>query len=583
MRASRTESAPRPISLGALIAAAVTAALPAAAQLGPPVSLVPRPSASRPAAPAPAQAPASPKVAAPRGIEAQPLSPTDAAWAGTLGEDQGAFPVNMWRGTQRSLVASALPLLQPSSSPALQDLARRLLLSNAVSPAGPDAPDRPSLAASRLERLMALGDVQGALAMMDSLPADPKGDGMDRMRVELRFAANDAKGACQSVADGIAHYKNAWWDRALVACQALAGDGAKAALGLSLLKEQKAPADAAFDALIDALGGRPRKIDKLADASPMRVALLAAAKQPLPAEVLAAAGPASLLAYASSESVPAERRLAAAERAALLGALAPDALGALYRQIQFKPEEQTAALAEGKLPQDAKSRAILYDIARSGASTQTREAAIAALFAEAKKRGAFPLAARLIAPALSEFNPADGSSAFAADAARALLVTGAADAAPAWIDSADSRALAMLSSLALPSGGEGQDAASLLHDTIAELASRNAGAAPAQADLLVALAGALDQPIGALDWSPLMAPPHDAKMPSTALWLDQQQAMTAKRVGETALTSILLVGAGEQLSLEPILLARAIAGLRAIGCESDARALALEAAIDAGI
>ncbi len=39
--------------------------------------------------------------------------------------------------------------------------------------------------------------------------------------------------------------------------------------------------------------------------------------------------------------VPVERRLPAAERAALLGALPPDALADLYRQVAFKPEEQT--------------------------------------------------------------------------------------------------------------------------------------------------------------------------------------------------------------------------------------------------
>ncbi len=72
-------------------------------------------------------------------------------------------------------------------------------------------------------------------------------------------------------------------------------------------------------------------------------------------------------------------------------------------------------------------------------------------------------------------------------------------------------------------------------------------------------------------------------MPSAALWTDQLQAVSDKRVGETVLASVLLIQAGERLSLEPMLLGRAIAGLRAVGSEADARALALEAAIDAGI
>jgi hypothetical protein len=44
-----------------------------------------------------------------------------------------------------------------------------------------------------------------------------------------------------------------------------------------------------------------------------------------------------------------------------------------------------------------------------------------------------------------------------------------------------------------------------------------------------------------------------------------------------------MLQSGERLALEPMLLSRAIAGLRAVGRESNARALALEAAIDAGL
>ncbi len=189
----------------------------------------------------------------------------------------------------------------------------------------------------------------------------------------------------------------------------------------------------------------------------------------------------------------------------------------------------------------------------------------------------------MMAPALGELGPADPSSPVAADAARALLVIGDTDAARGWIDASGSKSLLVLQRLATEPAEQDQDAAALLRDAIAELASRDGAAAPAQADLLVALFAAFDEPVGALDWAPLMAPPHEARLPSAALWIDQQQAVAGKRVGETALASILLVAAGERLSLEPMLLDRAISGLRVVGLEADARALAIEAAIDAGI
>jgi hypothetical protein len=49
------------------------------------------------------------------------------------------------------------------------------------------------------------------------------------------------------------------------------------------------------------------------------------------------------------------------------------------------------------------------------------------------------------------------------------------------------------------------------------------------------------------------------------------------------LTTILLASAGDHLATEPVVLAQAIAGLQAVGLDADARALAIEAALDAGI
>ncbi|HUZ74983.1 MAG TPA: hypothetical protein VMU87_18510 [Stellaceae bacterium] len=562
----------------ALLTAMLAGAAPAAAQAGAPIPLLPQ-QAQPPSIGNGAGAAPPPQSGA---VTAAPLAPTDASWIGVLGEDQGAFPQTMWKGTPRALVAGLLPLLAPSTSPVLQDLTRRLLLSNAAAPDGQDAPDRPPLAEMRLGRLLALGDVAGAVAMMDQLPPDTSGDGLDRMKVKLSFAGADESSACNMVEKLIARDQSPWWQRALIACQALAGDGAKASLGQSLLREQKAPADPVFDALIDNLGGRPHRIDKLPDPSPLRLALLAAAKRPLPSEALAAAGPAALLAYATSEAPSLERRLPAAERAALFGALPPRRLGALYEQVMAKPGERTDALKDGKLPETAHSRAILYQVARSSAPAATRAAAITALLAEARKRDAFPFTARLLTAAVGELRPQDVSRDFAGDAARALMVDGENDAAAPWIAAAGSKELAALSALVIPPSGTA-DAAAVLHDGIAELVGRDARAAPAQADLLVTLLAAFDLPVGPADWGVLLAPPHVAKIPSAALWIDQQRAAAAKRIGETVLSTILLLQSGDRLSLEPVVLARAIAGLRAIGHEADARQLALEAAIDAGL
>ena len=554
----------------------------AAAQLGPPLRLLPPPPGAAPAepaqgpAPAPAQpAPPTPSPATDPSIRSAPLAPVDAAWAGALGDGEHPLPESMWQGTPRSFVAAALPQLQPTSSPELQSLAHRLLLSNAVAPAGQDAPDRPSLAALRVERLIALGEIDGALAVLEALPAETHTDALDHARVELYFAKNDVATGCSRVQEGIDRYQGTWWDRALIACQALAGDAAKARLGLSLLAEQNAPPDHVFDALIAAVGGRPMRLTSLPEPSPMLVALVAAAKLPLPAEAVAAADLPSLRAWAGNEAIPPLQRLAAAERATALGALPPAALGDLYAKVEFKPDELGAAIRQGKAPTDPRDRALLYQVARTDPAAAVRATALKALLAEARKRGDFITTARLVAPILAELPPSDDLAPFAPDAVRALYAGGRPEAAAPWLIHAAPGTAPLLLALTKPPGGDAPQA----RDVIGAAASRE----PGQARMLLSAMTALGLPVAPADWAPLIAPPQSATLPGAALWLDQQQAAAGGRVGETVLDTLLLARAGDRLSSEPVVIARAVSGLKQVGLEDDARALAMEAALESGL
>jgi len=511
-------------------------------------------------------------------IHAAPLPPADPSWLGTLGPADGALPHEMWGGTPRALVAAGLPLLRPSTSPVLQDLARRLLLSDATAPQGQDAPGQPSLPEQRVDRLLALGRLDGA-ALIDALPQANASEAFDRDSVELRFAANNSDAACKLVQQDAARYRNTWWDRAIIACQALSGAYDQAALGLSVMRERKVAPDPVFDALIDTIDGQRQKLDKLPDPTPLRMALLAAAKLPLPPDAQANASPAALEVWATSDKVAVLQRLPAAERAEALGALPPDALGLLYASVEAKPEEQQAALKSGKLPDDARGRAILYAAARNDAPA-TRIAALTPLLADAKRRGAFVNVARLVAPLIVELQPSPAVQGFAGDAARVLLATGQNDQAAAWVELANAPELRIVAAMARPGV---EDKAPSLTDAAASLAARDASAAPRQLDLLTALLSALGETPEGVAVATLLQPLHQGMVPPAALWRDQQQAAVAGRIGETVLTSLILATAGDRLSPEPIILAQVIGGLKAVGLEADARALAVEAALGAGI
>lgn len=585
MRVFRVE---RSFGAALLIYAAASAFVPLAwAQTGAPTPLLPPssppPESSLPPppvvlAPTPEPAPVAPDDA---NIQTQPLAPVDPSWTGTLGAADHALPHDMWSTTPRAFIDTVLPLLQPTTSPVLQDLARRLLLSDAIAPSGPDPANGPSLTDIRLDRLLALGDGEGA-ALIDALPQNNTSEGFDRDSVELRIVAGDLAGACRTVTNRVARYQDQWWSEAVIACQALTGAYDQASLGLSAMRDQKSARDPVFETLIDTILGHRGKIEKLPNPTPLRMTLLAAAKLPLPGETFASAGPAALAVWATSDKLPITARLAAGEKAEAFGALPPAGLGLLYGAYQAKPEEQGALLKSGKLPDDPRSRAILYDLARTSDPGAMRVTALAPLIADARRRGAFMPMARLVAPLVVELQPAPEYQSFAGDAARVLLAARDYDRAAAWVDLAGRSELHVIAGFAQPAGGE-DNVQPPLGDAIAALTALDPTAASRQADLLVSLAAALGEPASGFDLASILRAPHQGMLPNGALWLDQEQAAKARRVGETVLTTLVLASAGDRLSAEPIVLAQAIAGLEAVGLDADARALAVEAALDAGI
>ena len=580
-------------ALTALLIAALLSA-PAAAQVGAPIRLVPPPdSATQGAAPpapvTPGAAPPAPDTGdgtqtLPPGVQAVPLAPVDPAWAGSLPASEGALPEALWQGTQKAFVIAALPLLQPTLSPTLQDLSRRLLLSNAIAPSGGEPPKSRSLAAIRLDRLLALGHVDAAAELIDRLSSKDDPEQLDRLRVEIGFLKNDNAAACRPVQDAIGHYQDVWWDRAQIACQALSGDAGKAALGLSLLRERQVPRDQVFDSLIGAVGGHAIKLERMPDATPIRVALLAAAKLPLPADALQNADPAVLRAWASNAQVPSERRLAAAERAAALGALPLDDLRALYAEITVKPEDRKAAIQQtGDSP---RARALLYATASQETVPAARAEALQSLLQAGLKRGEFPVTARLVAPLLLELEPSPDLGGFAQTAARALYAVDRPQEATRWAEiggAAVQDQLFLVARLALGKNGPAWPKDGF-KSILEALQPKDAIVEPGKLLLAGALLQAVGEPVTPADRARLVAlpPPAGAPLPNAALWLDGRDAVAAHRLGEALLDTLVMAQSGGRLSGEPIVVAEAVVRLRALGLEGDARHLALEAALAAG-
>ena len=564
--------------------------------LGPPLRLgvpqrpTPSPRQEPPAVVGPVKPAGSPASSDNGPIVIDPLAPIDPDWAGPLGPEQGGYAQTLWQGTPRSLVVALVPRLAATSSPVLQTLANRLLLSNAVAP-GPRPPEGAagdgvagelaSLVDLRVERLIDSGQVESANALLALVPARGMDEPLERRRVDLAFLANDVKPACARVTEGVRRYKTPWWSRALIACQALSGDSAGAGLGLDLLHEQKAPKDDAFETLVQAVGGHKVKLDRLPDPSPIHLALLAAAKLPLPADALSGASPAVLRAWAGAEAAPLPQRLVAAERAAAFGALPLDRLRALYAKVEIAPEERAHALSRATVEKGARGHALLYAAAKAQPLGSARAEILQAMLAQARKDGDLVLVSRIVEPLILEMKAGADLAWFAGDATRVLLLTGHPAEARSWFAVAEpdtAHGLFPLVRLAV-----GRDIAwdgKQLGAAIAAAADNDAR----QAATVLALLSAFDEPVGPADWAPLFSrlPLVSLDLPGAPIWFDLPRAASGHRIGETVLLALVTAGEGGKLTAQPARLSRAIEALRAAGLEGDARALAIEATLTAG-
>jgi hypothetical protein len=543
------------LAVGVVLASASALGQQAGQSLGPPISLVP-PFAASPAIP--------PPVSSHEGaIAGEPLALPSLGWSADMAPPQEALPDTFWRGTTRETADLLLARVPATLSPALQSLARRLLLSPAAAPEGPDEGEG-ALPALRAAALLRLGELDAARAVIAAIPERER-----RPALPLAVAADaidgDIEPACAAVREAVRGDQGAFWQKSLIACQGLQGEAEQASLGLRLLAEEQGPPDEALTIAIDALAGRPSSapIGRADALDPLTLRLLVAARQSLAPALVAALPSDPALCLALDEKAPDATRLAAAERAARFGALPPDRLRTLYLALAGSGE--TASGPEFDLAR----RFAAIGLAETNAERLDRIVGFADAFG-ASQPGGLALAGRLVLPDLREIEPEPRLAASASVAARLLIAAGDAKAASRWaapVSGTEDHALRFLVALAT-----GREALSVDQPE----AMRN--------PMRLALATALGQPVSSAAWARLpqsswvgTGPPS----PPLAAWLELAEAVRAKRIGETVLATIMVAAPTGTLSSDPIALFAAVSGLRQIGLEADARRLAVEAALAA--
>jgi hypothetical protein len=588
----------RLIAVAAMVAAAPVTHAADETVLQAPLTLVPLEGAPSALQTAPAALQTAPAVPGRAVIEVNPLGDISLDSIGVLGPNNGGFAQDMWRGTDRTVVESLLARLPGDiRSPTLRDLARRMLLTIAtppVVPSGAPPPRGSNLLVARASRLAAMGEVDGLNELMAVVPSRLDNEDLARVRVDGLLVAQENDEACRQIRNGIIAYKaGPYWQKAMVFCNMAAGDTDKVMLGVDLLRELGAADDPVFLTLASAAAGGTADVPADAPLSPLHLAMLGTAGQPIPPAAVAQASPALLVAIARSPKADIQVRAHAAELATAAGLLTGEALAQIYGAFTFTPEQLGNAISTFQSGPGPMARAMLYQAARAQNLPATRAEVLRVALRPSGAAEVYQAVVRAFLPLLLEVPATSELAWFAGTAGRALYAAGQFEAASAWL--ALGRQEAILNPQAATAVAALWPYSRLAGDTAmttaGSLASWSGMGGPAgdtaqarRQSLLRAAFQALGEQ-DSLPWSTIAtaADVPARPLPAAALLYALQDASESQRVGETVLLVLVVLGTAGPADSHVMALSGAIAALNRLGFEQDARALAIEAALANGV
>ncbi|NQU62388.1 MAG: hypothetical protein HQ512_14745 [Rhodospirillales bacterium] len=563
------------------------------------------------------------------GVQVDNLQTIDPDTAGTLTKEQGGFGANMWKGTERSIVERLLPQLPVSaSSAAMRDLMRRMLLSISRVPEGKST--GVSLVAVRVKLLAAMGDLVAVNTLLNATPGRSTDQELVRVETEVRFLSNDNARACALAGGQVRDQNVPYWQKAFLFCQALAGEHSKASLGVSLMRET-GEKDEVFFSLIEALGsGIPASIPTLPDPTPLHLAMARVAKAKLPQDVISSNRPGVLRTIAISPNAPVDLRLEAAERAESAGALPVDSLRQLYTSVSFSEQDLANPLSRAETEGGPMTRALLYHTSLIQTVPTAQAEVVSRAFGLGRDEGRYASVVRVFMPVLKRIPPSAELLWFAPEAVRALLLNGETIPAEAWFalmrasalfNKESSKGLAALMPIVRLMGSS--EAADWNTKKISAWWKTIKGKkdAAAKAALLYSLFDALGEAVPPESWKSLVSGTgrRSVSMPNPALWFRLLEATEAvgvggtekvvaqagnqasdataesggssapapakevNRVAETVLLSLLALGDAGPGGADPLLLRQVLISLRTAGFDREARIMAVEAALAAGL
>jgi hypothetical protein len=567
----------------------------------------------------PLNLPPSDRVRTPIKINIEELEKINSDSVGTLTEEQGGFGFNMWEGTNRSLVKRLLTKLPVNtSSRTMRSLMRRLLLSAAKAPSRVTTTDKKlslqssplstsvmkkdgELLVMRIERLSAMGDTRAVYDLLKVAPNRATDPVLLKHEADVLFLSNDNSRACDLVLRQISNLEVPYWHKASIYCQALSGKHDQANLGASLLREI-GEKDEVFFGLINSLTGISKyTITSLSNPTPLHFSMIRAAKIKLPKDVTSSNNPVVLRTIATSPNAEPALRVETAERAEVIGVLDTEVLRQIYAGVNFTQEILDNAFLQANKERTPLSRALLYRKAMVESIPSVKAEILDQVFKLARESRLFQLTARVYYDILKNISATQDLVWFAPEAIRAFLVVGDVAAAQIWLDvieaaSLDDKNIIFLRDQLVPLArlngqisNEEWDPIKIDNwwnaETRGDKKSIDVELIHSRATLLFNLLEALGDKIPSDRWELLLDGPSrlTTVMPRSALWEILNQATEGVKRAETVLVALLVLGELGPTQINPIVLRQVVISLESVGLTSEARSLALEAAIIGGL
>lgn len=523
------------------------------------------------------------------------LGDLDFAEAGILGPENGGFGPDMWRGADRSLVEALLPKIPASTaSPTLQKLTRRLLLSAATPPEGESGPV--SLIGLRLGKLIEAGQFASAGQLAALTGGASKDDALLQARAQIALATGEFKTACDMAMAQVKGSEAIFWLKLSGFCHVQNGNEAGAQLTASLVAEQD-PDDSGYQNLLNALMAKSGKLPQaLPRLDIIQLAMIRFASLPLPAKIDGNASAGILKLMAEMPGAPVPQRLTAAERAEALGALSAEEVALLYAEMPFSVEDRGRAPELVKTLPAAEANALMFQSVRGQDSPASLSLALSAAWRLARASNSFATVARVNLAPVRDMIPAPEMIGIAADAGRALLAAGDPGAASRWYEMARALSLSGNNPVAASAANNlwpllrlAQPVA-VMPDNPGEISAWLAQLSPEdkqkKVPLLLPLMSALDLATPESEWIGMIAgqdKTESSAMPPLAMLHLLMEASQNGRVGQTVLLSLACLGENAAGLRDPLLLGMIVRALNSAGLRDEANALALEAALLAGI